>query len=133
MDTTHIAQAASQLGRVQAAPLKVVTAVQDRQEVTAPTKPVFGAPAAKDKEATVDEQTTTAAVVKLNDYMQQEQRSLQFSVDDASGRTVVTITDTETKEIIRQIPPAQVLELMRSFAETPSETEHRGLLVRETV
>ena len=134
-DTTHIAQVASQLNRVPAAPskVKVATSVQDRQEVTAPTGSVSVEPAAKDKEATADEQTTEAAVVKLNDYMQQEKRSLQFSVDDTSGRTVITVTDAETKQIIRQIPPERILAIMHSFAEAPSEAGHRGLLVRETV
>jgi flagellar protein FlaG len=144
-DTTHIAQAASQLGRVTAAPSKVAASVWDRQEVTAPsqsvldrqevkapTRSVFGEPAAKAKEATADEQTT-AAVVKLNDYMQQEKRSLQFSVDAASGRTVITVTDVETKQVIRQIPPERILAIMHSFAEGQGEAGQQGLLVRETV
>ena len=71
--------------------------------------------------------------MKLNDSMKQEQRSLQFSVDDASGRMVIKVTDTETNEVIRQIPPEQVLAIMHSFAEGSGEAGHRGLLLRTTV
>jgi flagellar protein FlaG len=35
---------------------------------------------------------------------------LQFSVHDASGRTIVKVIDKETKELIREIPPEQVLD-----------------------
>ncbi|MEM7219901.1 MAG: flagellar protein FlaG [Pseudomonadota bacterium] len=38
-------------------------------------------------------------------------RDLRFSVDDASGRTVVTVVDGETQEVIRQIPSEQALRL----------------------
>jgi flagellar protein FlaG len=132
-DTIQIAQAASPLVRVAAPPAKLTTPVQDRQEVTASTPSVSGEPAAKAQEATTDEQTTAAAVVKLNDYMQQENRSLLFSVDDASGRTVIKVTDTETQEVIRQIPPEQALAIMHSFDEGQGEGGGRGLLLRETV
>ena len=37
---------------------------------------------------------------------------LKFSVDDASGLTVIKVIDTETQEIVRQIPPEEVLTLM---------------------
>jgi flagellar protein FlaG len=35
---------------------------------------------------------------------------LQFSVHDASGRTIVKVVDKETKKLIREIPPEQVLD-----------------------
>ena len=41
--------------------------------------------------------------------------SLQFSVDDATGKTVVRITDAKTGEMIRQIPSEELLELARSL------------------
>ena len=39
--------------------------------------------------------------------------NLRFSVD--SGRTVVTVTDTETQEVIRQIPTEEVMEISRAL------------------
>ncbi len=41
--------------------------------------------------------------------------SLQFSIDDATGRTVVKISDAKTGETIRQIPSEEMLELARSL------------------
>ena len=40
---------------------------------------------------------------------------LQFSVDKDSGKTVVKIVDSKTKEIIRQIPGEEVLALRRAL------------------
>jgi len=39
------------------------------------------------------------------------QVDLQFSVHQASGRTVVTVTDALTGEVIREIPPSELLNL----------------------
>ena len=41
--------------------------------------------------------------------------NLRFSVDDRSGRTVVTVTDSETREVIRQIPNKEVMEISRAL------------------
>ncbi len=37
---------------------------------------------------------------------------LTFLVDQATGRTVIKVIDQETKEIIRQIPPEEMLRLL---------------------
>lgn len=36
---------------------------------------------------------------------------LQFSVHEGSGQMVVTVTDARTGEVIREIPPSEVLNL----------------------
>lgn len=52
-----------------------------------------------------------AAVSKLNDYVQNVQRTLSFSVDKDTGMTVVKVIDTQTNELVRQIPADNVLKL----------------------
>jgi len=42
---------------------------------------------------------------------------LQFSVNEASGRTVVTVTDAQTGEVIREIPPSEQLNLAARLEE----------------
>lgn len=37
--------------------------------------------------------------------------SLQFSMHEATGRTMVNVTEQETGKLIRQIPPEQILDL----------------------
>ena len=52
-------------------------------------------------------------VADLNEAAQSHRRSLRFSVDDDSGRTVIRVVDPETDEVIRQIPPEEVLNLAK--------------------
>lgn len=56
------------------------------------------------------------AVGNLNDFVQKLTRTLQFSVDEESGRTVIKVVDSETNQLIRQIPPEEVLVLARNLA-----------------
>jgi len=67
------------------------------------------------------------AISNLNDYAQNLKRQLHFSVDEASGRTVIKVTDPETDEIIRQIPPEEVLRIAESL------DEQSGLLLSAQV
>ena len=57
------------------------------------------------------------AVSQINEHVQNLQRSLQFTVDDKSGKDVVTVLDTETKEVIRQYPSEEVLQIARNLSE----------------
>jgi len=54
------------------------------------------------------------------------QASLEFSVDDESGRTVVKVLDSQTNEVIRQIPSEEMLAIARNLDRI------EGLLLRQT-
>ncbi len=54
-----------------------------------------------------------SAVEEIEQNLQSLQRSLRFSIDEASGRTVITVVDKETDKVIRQIPPAEVIAIAR--------------------
>ncbi len=62
------------------------------------------------------------AVAQLNEYVQQSQRDLFFSVDDSSGRTVVRVVNSETEEVIRQIPNEDVLRISRNIQDQLSDS-----------
>ena len=47
--------------------------------------------------------------------MAASQRNLSFRVDQGSGRTVITVVDATTKEVIRQIPSEDVLAMSRAL------------------
>jgi flagellar protein FlaG len=49
---------------------------------------------------------------KLSKVMEILNHSIRFSVDDESDRMIVRIVNAETNEVIRQIPPKEVLQLM---------------------
>lgn len=52
-------------------------------------------------------------VALVNDYVQTVQRDLQFKVDEELDRTVIRVVDSDTGELIRQIPDDIFLELAR--------------------
>jgi flagellar protein FlaG len=51
-----------------------------------------------------------AALQKLNQHMRENARDIEFSVDEVTDRTVITVRQSETGEIIRQIPSDGLLE-----------------------
>ena len=59
----------------------------------------------------VDTKMLEKAVKDLSAGAQNLQRSLQFSIDASSGRTVIKVIDKITQEVIRQIPEEEVLAL----------------------
>lgn len=62
------------------------------------------------------------AVSKLNDYVQNIQRDLQFSIDEESGAMVVKVIDSKSDKVIRQIPTEETLRLARSLTARDNET-----------
>lgn len=73
------------------------------------------------------------AVEKLNTQILSLQRDLSFSVDEDSGRTVVRVIDSETGDVVRQIPTEQVLKLARQIDVILSEVGDQlsGILLEE--
>jgi len=72
------------------------------------------------QEATVTQpskEQVQEVVLQLNQRMQQINRDLQFSVDDSSGYTVIRVVDSETEEVVRQIPSEEFLRISRSLQE----------------
>ena len=57
-------------------------------------------------------------VSQLNAYIQNTQRDVDFSVDDATGRVVVKVIDSESEEVIRQIPSEEMLAISRHLVES---------------
>ena len=46
-------------------------------------------------------------------FVQSFSRSLQISVDGDLGTTVIRVLDTETDELVRQIPSEEILQVAR--------------------
>jgi flagellar protein FlaG len=66
------------------------------------------------------------AVERLNELMSDSQRSLRFQVDELSGRTVITVLDAKTKEVVRQIPSPEWLEVVRRLEQAGSLIDERS-------
>lgn len=62
-----------------------------------------------------------SAVSEISDFLQSTNRQLSFSVDEKSDRQIVKVTDSESGEIIRQIPSEDVLALSERIRELQSD------------
>ena len=76
----------------------------------------------------------TEAARDVSEFIQTVNRSLQISVDQDLGTTIITVVDSDTDEVIRQIPQEELVELSRFIAEQRAELEAgdapvRGLLM----
>jgi flagellar protein FlaG len=67
------------------------------------------------------------SVGRLNDLMQIVRRELHFSVDEDSGRTVIKVIDSETQQIVRSIPPEEVMTLVERFSSAGPSSLLQGL------
>jgi len=65
------------------------------------------------------------AVKGINEFFQSVRRTLQFTVDKDTGRTIIQIRDSETQEVIRQIPQEELLKLAKRLDDV------QGLLLKE--
>lgn len=65
------------------------------------------------------------ALDKINKTVRIFNRSIHFSKHEESGRLWVKVIDTETKKVIREIPPEEILEIVARLEEMV------GLLIDE--
>ena len=85
--------------------------------VTTPTTVQVAAPAAQasaqPKQPRVDIKSVDIEKVaqQMESFLKSVSRSLEFRVDVASGRMVCSVRDTQTGDLIRQIPNEEVLRL----------------------
>ena len=69
------------------------------------------------------------AVSQLNKASQDKSQGLEFSIDNDSKRTVVKVIDQTTKEVLRQIPTPEALEIAKALE---SKSSTAGLLIQQT-
>ena len=75
--------------------------------------PLNPAPAeAKESSPASTNAKVSEMVENINQSLQSLRRELHFSVDEGSGRTIIKVVNTDTEEVIRQIPSEEVLSLM---------------------
>ena len=64
---------------------------------------------------------------QLQEFMGEMSRSLQFQVDEDSGRDVIKILDKTSGNVIKQYPSEEVLSLVSKLSESA------GILIDQTV
>jgi flagellar protein FlaG len=65
------------------------------------------------------ENALESAAKQIESYLKSIGRELRFSVDEESGRTVITVRDS-SGEVVRQIPNDEALRLARRLGNLPS-------------
>jgi flagellar protein FlaG len=100
--------------------------------VAQPQLPTLQAPSGQSQpvpsQAAPDRAQVEEAVAKVKQKIQvASNNSLDFSIDDATGKMVVRITDKASGELIRQIPSQEMLDIARSIDRL------QGILVKQKV
>lgn len=81
--------------------------------------------AASQPEASVTLEQATQAVTKINQSMMANGQGVEFSIDSDSQRTVVKVVDQQTKEVLRQMPTQEALEIAKAL------DRYQGLLISQ--
>ena len=71
----------------------------------------------------------------ISEFVQNIQRSIQFSISESSGRTIIKVYDAETEELIREIPSEEMQRIAEVIANQLDSGEQaiNGILVSTNV
>lgn len=95
-----------------------VTAVTPAANV-APDIPVAS------KVNSVDDAALNKAVNSINRFINTVASSIEFSIDESSGRTLIKVVDTDTNTVLRQFPTKEAIAISNELDKL------QGLLVRD--
>ena len=65
------------------------------------------------------------AVKATNDFVQSVNSNVEFTIDKDTGKNVIKVIDTTTKEVIRQFPSEEMLSIAKAL------TQIQGLLIQQ--
>ncbi len=89
------------------------------QPVPVPTSPANMIGVNKNSEAAVTQpvkpEQVQEAIDQIQKFTQTLAQNLNFSIDEETGKTVVKVMDTQTNEVIRQIPSAEAIDIARTI------------------
>lgn len=62
-----------------------------------------------------NESDLNTAVEELQNFASLNDVNLNFSVDKTTGRTIIKVVDATTNEVVRQLPPEELLALAKTM------------------
>lgn len=74
-----------------------------------------GGPTSPDAERQVDRTQVEDALARLSRSADLFNKRLQFRIHEQTDRLIVRVVDKETEEVIREIPPERILDLVASI------------------
>ena len=117
-----------QIGSVSKATARVDQSIPATNTVNTTVKApaaVMTANAVQQPDAAVAESQVGQALQSINKALQKLSSNLEFTVDADSNRTIVKVMDTQTQEIIRQMPSVEAIEISKALDKL------QGLLVKQ--
>lgn len=81
-------------------------------------------PAEQQADSNLDLSSVQAAAAQVEKFVSRVGSDLSFSVDRETGINVVTVVDRNTKEVIRQIPSREIIQIAQALDKV------QGLLIR---
>lgn len=116
METQNLNISSAQKGEVTSsyqAPSQVKQNVDEQKNTTTPT----AASRIEVSETELSPEKLEKVVQQLQDFMGEMNRSLQFKVDEDSGRNVIKVIDKESGDLVKQYPSEEVLGIVAKLAE----------------
>jgi len=122
------------VGNANKPPDKSQTEAVEGKELTAVGQAAAAKVQEEEQTEAADAADVMAAVEFVNSQLQSYTRNLEFSVEEETGETIVRVYDTETEELVRQIPSENMIELARRLQEQheTSRDPVEGLLLEVT-
>ena len=98
-----------------------------------PLQAVDKKPVVESRKQEADEKSVEKAIEDINANSKLRMRNLELSINDELNRTVIKVIDSETGELIRQIPSEKVLQLAEKLKESgePNDAVVSGLLLED--
>lgn len=76
-------------------------------------------------ESQISRQDVANAVKATNEFVGSINDALQFSIDDDTGKTIVKVIDSNTQEVIKQIPSEEMIAIAKALDKL------KGLLLQQ--
>lgn len=77
---------------------------------------------------------TERAISDVGEFLQTLNRHLSFSVDDKSERTIVSVVDQSSGDVIRQIPSEEILRIAEKIKDLQNDVGSAvGILVNNAI
>lgn len=99
---------------------------QARPAAAAPPLAPSSADAAEAVTKVAQEQAARDAVAALNQRLEPMNTSVRFELDNSTGKTVITMLDTENNNVVRQFPSEDTLAMIRAL------DHQQGVLINTT-
>jgi flagellar protein FlaG len=93
---------------------------------TAPNGGTVAVPPEPQQKSTPDLKQLQQAIQQVQAAVQAHASSIQFSLDKDTGETIVKVVDTQTNEVIRQIPSKEMIAIAQSI-----DQQLQGILLKQ--